>query len=59
MLEARDLHAWHDKSYVPQGATCNVTKGEFVSLPGRGGVRRATIVNKPARQTGKGHPFHT
>lgn len=45
MLEVRDLHAFYGKSHVLQGVTFDVGEGEIVSLLGRNGVGRTTMVN--------------
>ena len=44
MLEVRDLHAWYGKSHVLHGVDLEVRRGEIVSLLGRNGVGRSTMV---------------
>jgi len=44
MLEVRNLHAWYGKSHILQGAHLQVGAGECVSLVGRNGVGRSTII---------------
>jgi branched-chain amino acid transport system ATP-binding protein len=44
MLEVRDLHAWYGKSHVLHGVDLVVRRGEIVSLLGRNGVGRSTMV---------------
>ena len=44
MLEIKDLHAYYGKSHVLHGVNLHVGKGEIVSLLGRNGVGRSTMV---------------
>ena len=44
LLEIKDLHAYYDKSHVLHGVNLHVGKGEIVSLLGRNGVGRSTMV---------------
>jgi branched-chain amino acid transport system ATP-binding protein len=44
MLEIADLHAYHGKSHVLQGVDLTVGQGEIVSLLGRNGVGRSTLL---------------
>jgi len=44
LLEIRDLHAYYGKSHVLHGVNLHVGKGEIVSLLGRNGVGRSTMV---------------
>ena len=44
MLEVQDLHAYYGKSHILQGVDMHVDAGEVVSLLGRNGVGRSTIV---------------
>ncbi len=44
MLEVSDLHAYYDKSHVLHGVNVKVGEGEIVSLLGRNGVGRSTLV---------------
>jgi branched-chain amino acid transport system ATP-binding protein len=44
LLAIRDLHAFYGKSHVLHGVNMHVEKGEIVSLLGRNGVGRSTMV---------------
>lgn len=44
LLAIRDLHAFYGKSHVLHGVNLQVEKGEIVSLLGRNGVGRSTMV---------------
>lgn len=44
MLQVRDLHAYYGRSHIIQGVTLSIGQGEIVSLLGRNGVGRSTIV---------------
>lgn len=44
LLQIRDLHAYYDKSHVLHGVDMHVNEGEIVSLLGRNGVGRSTMV---------------
>jgi branched-chain amino acid transport system ATP-binding protein len=44
LLEIRDLHAYYGKSHVLHGVDLTVGEGEIVSLLGRNGVGRSTMV---------------
>lgn len=44
MLDVRDLHAYYGKSHVLHGVNMHVQEGEIVSLLGRNGVGRSTLV---------------
>ncbi|NLD67869.1 MAG: ABC transporter ATP-binding protein, partial [Limnobacter sp.] len=44
MLEVADLHAFYGKSHVLHGVDLKVREGEIVSLLGRNGVGRSTMV---------------
>ena len=44
MLEVEDLHAYYGKSHILQGVTFKVGAGEIVSLLGRNGAGRSTVV---------------
>jgi branched-chain amino acid transport system ATP-binding protein len=44
LLELKDLHAYYGKSHVLHGVNLHVGKGEIVSLLGRNGVGRSTMV---------------
>jgi len=44
LLDIKDLHAYYGKSHVLHGVNLQVGKGEIVSLLGRNGVGRSTMV---------------
>ncbi len=44
MLQLTDLHAYYGKSHILHGVDLHVGKGEIVSLLGRNGVGRSTMV---------------
>ncbi len=44
MLHVQQLHAWYGKSHVLHGVDLRVGQGEIVSLLGRNGVGRSTLV---------------
>lgn len=44
LLEIKDLHAYYGKSHVLHGVNLHIRKGEIVSLLGRNGVGRSTMV---------------
>ena len=44
LLEISDLHAYYGKSHVLHGVNLTVAEGEIVSLLGRNGVGRSTMV---------------
>jgi branched-chain amino acid transport system ATP-binding protein len=44
MLEVKDLHAFYGKSHILQGVNLHIGAGEVVSLVGRNGVGRSTMV---------------
>ena len=44
MLQVRDLHAYYDRSHIVQGVDLEIGKGEIVSLLGRNGVGRSTMI---------------
>ena len=44
LLEIKELHAYYGKSHVLHGVILHVGKGEIVSLLGRNGVGRSTMV---------------
>lgn len=57
MLEVRDLQAYYGKSYIIQGISLKVAKGEVVSILGRNGVGKTTLLRSilgltPPRRTG-------
>jgi branched-chain amino acid transport system ATP-binding protein len=44
ILEVRDLHAYYGKGHILHGVDLRIGKGEIVSLLGRNGVGRSTLV---------------
>ena len=44
MLEVKDLNAYYGKSHILQGLNISVKEGEIVSLLGRNGVGRSTVL---------------
>ncbi len=44
MLEVEDLHAYYGKSHILQGVSFAVRPGEIVSLLGRNGAGRSTVI---------------
>ena len=44
MLKINNLNAYYGKSHILQGVTLNVGEGEIVSLLGRNGVGRSTVI---------------
>ena len=44
ILEVRDLHAYYGKSHILHGIDISIGQGEIVSLLGRNGVGRSTLV---------------
>jgi len=44
MLQLKDLHAWYGKSHILHGVSMDVKPGEIVSLLGRNGAGRSTIL---------------
>jgi len=44
ILEVRNLHAYYGKSHILHGIDLSIGKGEIVSLLGRNGVGRSTLV---------------
>lgn len=44
LLQVRDLHAWYGKSHILHGVNLTIGEGEIVSLLGRNGVGRSTLV---------------
>lgn len=44
ILDVRDLHAYYGKSHILHGVDLHIGKGEIVSLLGRNGVGRSTLV---------------
>ncbi len=44
LLQVRDLHAFYGKSYILHGVNIDIEGGEIVSLLGRNGVGRSTMI---------------
>ena len=44
LLGIRDLHAWYGKSHILHGVNLTVKRGEIVSLLGRNGAGRSTLL---------------
>ncbi|MFL6621466.1 MAG: ABC transporter ATP-binding protein [Sulfurifustaceae bacterium] len=44
MLDVENLHAYYGKSHILQGVSFNVAQGEIVSLLGRNGAGRSTMI---------------
>ena len=44
MLDIKDLNAFYGKSHILRGVNLNIEKGQIVSLLGRNGVGRSTLV---------------
>ena len=44
MLKIKDLNAYYGKSHIIRGVDLDIEKGEIVSLLGRNGVGRSTLV---------------
>jgi len=44
MLQVRDLHAYYGRSHIIQGVNLSIGEGEIVSLLGRNGVGRSTMI---------------
>ncbi len=45
LLRLEDIHAYYDRSYVLQGVSMEIKKGEIVALLGRNGVGKTTTLN--------------
>jgi len=45
LLRLEDIHTYYDRSYVLQGVSLEVGKGEVVALLGRNGVGKTTTLN--------------
>ena len=45
ILEVKDLHAYYGKGHILHGVDLHIGAGEIVSLLGRNGVGRSTLVN--------------
>lgn len=45
LLELNDIHTYYDRSYILQGVSLELKKGEIVALLGRNGVGKTTTLN--------------
>jgi branched-chain amino acid transport system ATP-binding protein len=45
LLKLDDIHTYYDKSYILQGVSLEIRKGEIVALLGRNGVGKTTTLN--------------
>lgn len=45
LLDLRDVHTYYGKSHVLQGVNMQLNQGELVSLLGRNGVGKTTVIN--------------
>ena len=45
LLKLDDVHTYYDKSYILQGVSLDIRKGEIVALLGRNGVGKTTTLN--------------
>lgn len=45
LLKLDDIHTYYDKSYILQGVSLEIRKGEVVALLGRNGVGKTTTLN--------------
>jgi len=52
MLEVRDLHAWYGESHILHGVDLEVQRGEVVTLLGRNGAGRTTMLRAILGLTG-------
>ncbi len=55
LLEVRDIHTYYGESYVLQGVSLNVPKGSVITLLGRNGMGKTTLIRSicgftPARR---------
>ena len=48
-LSVRDIHAWYGESYIVQGVSFDIRKGEVLSLLGRNGAGKTTTLRTLAR----------
>ena len=44
MLSVKNLNSYYGKSHILQGINLTINKGEIVSLLGRNGVGRTTVI---------------
>jgi branched-chain amino acid transport system ATP-binding protein len=52
-LEIRDLHAWYGESHILHGVSLDVAQGEVVTLLGRNGAGRTTLLRAIMGLTGR------
>lgn len=52
-LEIRDLHAWYGESHILHGVDLDVAQGEVVTLLGRNGAGRTTLLRAIMGLTGR------
>ena len=45
LLKLTDVHTYYGKSYILQGVSLEVNRGEIVALLGRNGVGKTTTLN--------------
>ncbi len=48
-FSVRDIHAWYGESYIVQGISFDIAKGEVLSLLGRNGAGKTTTLRTLAR----------
>ncbi len=53
VLEIRDLHAWYGESHILHGVSLSVAPGEVVTLLGRNGAGRTTLLRAIMGLTGR------
>jgi branched-chain amino acid transport system ATP-binding protein len=53
LLEIRDLHAWYGESHILHGIDLDVAPGEVVTLLGRNGAGRSTLLRAIMGLTGR------
>ena len=68
-FSVRDIHAWYGESYIVQGVSFDISKGEVLSLLGRNGAGKTTTLrtlarlDNPTLKQGEiwldGEPLHT
>jgi len=53
LLDIRDLHAWYGESHILHGVSLQVAQGEVVTLLGRNGAGRTTLLRAIMGLTGR------